>query len=198
MIQLAVLWICWCVLHSLLITEKVNAWLRQRGGCAAGIYRIAYNIFSGITLLPLLWYQYTLPQHQIWSWSGPWRILQILLLLSAAILFYGGKKVYDIKYFLGISQWQSYHHNTPERPLPFTSKGILQHVRHPWYSGGLIFLWASGPLTESTLLVKTIISLYIFAGTLLEEKKLSAELGPVYIDYCKRVPMLVPRIKTGH
>ena len=197
MIVLATVWILWCGLHSLLITEAVNTWLRQRGGLPAGIYRILYNTFSALTLLPILWYQYTLPHHLLLTWSGPWRIVQAILLLGAAVLFYGGSKVYDTRYFLGISQWHSYRHNTPKDPLPFATKGILRHVRHPWYSGGLAFLWGTGSLTDVTLLVKIILTLYLIAGTLLEEKKLRHELGPVYDNYCKQVPMLIPQRRAA-
>jgi len=77
-------------------------------------------------------------------------------------------------------------------PLPFSCNGILQYVRHPWYSGGLAFLWGLGPLTDVTLMVRIILSLYLIIGTLLEERKLIRELDQPYRNYCHQVPMLIP------
>ncbi len=180
------------MLHSLLITGRINEWVRQRGGLLLGAHRLFYVLFSTITLVPVLWYQYSLPQYLIFSFSGPWRILQGMLLLYALIMFYGGKQVYDTDYFLGFSQWRSYRRKQQARPLPFACRGVLRYVRHPWYSGGLAFLWGLGPLTDVTLLVRIILSLYLVIGTLLEERKLVRELGAAYSSYCRRVPMLVP------
>ena len=189
---LALLWICWCILHSLLITGRVNEWIRKKGGFLEGAHRLFYILFSVISLLPVLWYQYSLPQQLIFSWSGPWRILQGVLLTYALVMFYGGKQVYDTDYVLGLSQWRSYRRKLPRQPLPFSCNGILQYVRHPWYSGGLAFLWGLGPLTDVTLMVRIILSLYLIIGTLLEERKLIRELGQPYRNYCHQVPMLIP------
>jgi protein-S-isoprenylcysteine O-methyltransferase Ste14 len=189
---LALLWICWCILHSLLITGRVNEWIRKKGGFLEGAHRLFYILFSVISLLPVLWYQYSLPQQLIFSWSGPWRILQGVLLTYALVMFYGGKQVYDTNYVLGLSQWRNYRRKLPRQPLPFSCNGILQYVRHPWYSGGLAFLWGLGPLTDVTLMVRIILSLYLIIGTLLEERKLIRELDQPYRNYCHQVPMLIP------
>lgn len=192
MTTLGLLWICWCVLHSLLITGRLNEWIQKQGGFLQGSYRILYILFSIITLIPVLWYQYTLSQKLLFSWSGPWRILQVVLLVYAFIMFYGGKQVYDSNYFLGLRQWHNYRQGQETDRLPFTCRGILRYVRHPWYSGGLAFLWGMGPLTDVTLMVRIILSLYLVIGTLLEEQKLVRELGKPYRDYCRQVPMLIP------
>lgn len=189
---LALLWISWCILHSLLITGRLNTWIRRKGGLLLGTYRLGYVLFSLVSLIPILWYQYSLPQQHIFSFTGPWRILQAVLLLYALMMFYTGKKVYDTDYFLGISQWHSYRSNQQPQPVPFACQGVLRYVRHPWYSGGLAFLWGLGPLTDVTMLVRIILSLYLVIGTLLEEQKLNRELGASYQNYCRQVPMLIP------
>ena len=192
MTTLALLWICWCVLHSLLITGTINDWFLRKGGLLLGSYRIVYILISILTLIPVLWYQYSLPQQQLISWSSPWRILQAMLLLYALIMFYGGKQVYDTNYFLGLRQWRNYRRRLKPAHLPFTCRGILRYVRHPWYSGGLAFLWGLGPHTDVTLMVRIILSLYLIIGTLLEERKLVRKLGKPYLHYRQQVPMLIP------
>lgn len=192
MLTLALLWSGWCVLHSLLITHAVHKWFTNKGGAYYGLYRIGFILFSIVTLIPLLYYQHTLPQHLLFSWHGYWRLLQICLLLYGLIMFLAGRRNYDMRFFLGLRQWQDYRRGNPPRSIPFHCSGILQYVRHPWYSGGIAFLWAMGPLTDTGLLAKSILTAYLILGTLLEEQKLRQELGPVYSRYCRQVPMLLP------
>ena len=192
MILLALFWCGWCALHSLLICPGLNRWVRNSGGLVQGGYRLFYVIFSLLSLVPVLWYQFNLEQHIIFSWSGWWRVLQILLLLYAALMFYGGSKVYDGSYFLGIRQWRDYRRGREAKPLPFSSKGMLGYVRHPWYSGSLAFIWAMGLVTDVTFMVRCLLSLYLVIGTLLEEQKLKDQLGEPYRKYCRQVPMLIP------
>ena len=191
MITLALLWIAWCCLHSLLISSPVNQWIRRRGGAWQGGHRLAYVLFSLLSLLPILWYQVSLPQKILFSWHGPWRIIQGLLLGYALVMFAGGKRVYAMDHFLGIRQWRDHRLGKPTE-APFRTDGILRLVRHPWYSGGLALLWAVGPVTDITLVSRLILSIYLVIGTLLEERKLRREIGRPYEEYCRRVPMLFP------
>ncbi|XCN72318.1 MAG: NnrU family protein [Candidatus Electrothrix aestuarii] len=185
-------WLLWCSLHSLLITGKLNDWIKKRGGILQGTYRLFYSLFSLLSLLPLLWYQYSLPQEILFSWSGWLRIPQGLLLGYGLLMFYGGKQVYDVQYLLGIRQWQQYRRGEQPLSLPFTCAGALAYVRHPWYSSGLALLWSLGPITDTNLPPRTILSLYFVIGTLLEERKLLRELGEPYRLYQQQVPMLLP------
>ncbi len=97
-----------------------------------------------------------------------------------------------MSYFLGISQWLQSRRAEAPAPLPFYSGGILGYSRHPWYSGGIAFLWGAGPNSDVALPVKLILSAYLVIGTFLEEKRLQKELGAPYIAYCRTVPMLIP------
>ena len=192
MITLALLWITWCCLHSLLITTSVNNWFKKKGGPYLGLYRLGYILFSILSFVPVLYYQYTLPQQLLFSWEGYRRLIQFVLLLYAVILFWYGKKNYDMNFFLGLTQWRDYQAGKAQQQLPFRCSGILLYVRHPWYSGGIALLWAMGPITDAGLLGKSILTLYLIIGALLEEQKLQNELGTVYRHYCRQVPMLIP------
>ncbi|MCW5201374.1 hypothetical protein VU12_00350 [Desulfobulbus sp. US4] len=185
-------WILWCTLHSLLITGGINERIRKKGGMLLGAYRLLYSLFSVLSLLPLLWYQYSLPQEMIFSWSGWLRLPQGILLAYALVMLYGGNKVYAVDYLVGIRQWRNYRQGEEIPVLPFTCQGALAYVRHPWYSSGLPILWAAGPITDADLPPRIILTLYLIIGTLLEERKLVKELGEPYLRYQKQVPMLIP------
>ena len=190
---LIVLWSGWCAVHSLLITAGVQRWFRQRGGLFSGAYRLGYVCFSVLSLLALLWYTARLPQQQIVLSAGLIAPLQGLLFLYAAIMFVGGLRAYNLSLFLGLRQWRNYRAGQPQSgEPPLCTDGILGLVRHPWYSGGIAFLWSLPGLTDVTLITRTILSVYLVIGTLLEERKLRQSLGPAYKEYCHRVPMLVP------
>ena len=76
--------------------------------------------------------------------------------------------------------------------MPFKTRGILEYVRHPWYTGGILLVWGFGDITDVSLVLKVILSSYFIIGTILEERKLVAEIGEPYREYCQRVPMLIP------
>lgn len=192
MTTLIVLWLLWCILHSLLITRTVSEWFKKKGGPYQGLYRIVYILLSTISLIPVLWYTYSLDQRLLFTWHGLWRLPQILLLLYSAVLFYGGMRIYNTDYFLGLQQWRDYRNRKPGAPRPFCRDGVLRMVRHPWYSGGITLLWSIGPITDMTLISKLILSCYLIIGTLLEERKLKIEFSDEYGKYCREVPMLIP------
>ena len=192
MLLLIVLWTGWCVLHSLLITTSVRRWVEAKSGAWLGLYRLVYVGFSVATLLPLLWYTQTVPQHPLAS--PPWWVygIQAGLLIYALVLFVGGIRAYDLPTFLGTRQWRDYRSGRSAPPQTFQQTGILRFVRHPWYSGGIALLWAVPGLTNATLITRTILSCYLIFGALLEERKLLAMLGEPYRAYCRQVPMLFP------
>jgi protein-S-isoprenylcysteine O-methyltransferase Ste14 len=164
---------------------------RVSGG-NAGIYRIFYILFSIVTLPPVLWYQSSLPQHAIVEPGTVIRLVQGVLLFYGILMFYLGARVYDMRFFLGISQWQNAKKNNKPALLPFHTAGVLAYVRHPWYSGGIAFIWGFGTVTDIYLLTRLILTVYFIIGTVHEERRLVIELGDAYKTYRSEVPMLIP------
>ena len=192
MTLLVVLLILWCMLHSLLITRTLRDWLARKGGIWSGVYRLAYVLFSLATFPPLLWYMNSLPQRKILEPSATVLLVQGILLLYACFMFLAGGRVYDMAHFLGIRQWRQYRGEKEPSEVSFVQAGILRYVRHPWYSGSIALLWSLQPLTDVTLVGRAVLTAYLVLGTLLEERKLRADLGEAYQAYCRKVPMLIP------
>ena len=189
---LIVLWLCWCGLHSLLITGAVQRWVVRRDGAWHGVYRLAYAVISLVTLLPVVWYSRSLPQSTLFDPPLWFRLMQGLLLVLALVLFIGGARAYDLGSFLGLRQWRDYRAGRPAGPPVLCTGGILARVRHPWYGGGLALLWGLPELTDASLVTRVILSLYLIIGAHLEERKLIALHGEPYRDYRRRVPMFFP------
>ena len=99
------------------------------------------------------------------------------------------------KYFLLLSGVRSLFFPTPASELKIN--GIHRFVRHPLYSGtilfviGLFFLFP----TLNNLIAVVLLILYVLIGIAFEEKKLLNEFGKNYEEYISNVPMLIPHFK---
>ena len=189
---LALLWILWCSMHSLLISNFFIARMKDILGKKFAYYRMAFNAFSLLTLIPVVFYIQLLPEEIFFSWPGPWNILKLGMYLASFVLFFGGYRVFDMRYVLGIKQVHEMREGKEMEAIDFSSAGILEYVRHPWYSGAILLVWAFGPISDVSLVTKIILTAYIIIGTFLEERKLIHEIGEQYLEYRKRVPMLIP------
>ena len=124
--------------------------------------------------------------------------MQVSLLLISIGLFLLGGRHYDLKQFLGLKQIEGgkYDKGLTDSGELATS-GILGVIRHPWYLGAILLIWAR-PLDLAAIHVNTVFTIYLIVGTFLEEKKLVLAYGEEYRDYQKRVSMLIPfkRLKS--
>ena len=189
---LAFLWILWCCLHSLLISRSVTSRMKGLLGEKYAYYRLSYNLFSLLTLVPVVIYQSSLQGEMIFSWPWPWKLVKIAMYMAAFILFYGGYRAYDMQYVLGIKQLQEIQEDKTQKAAGFKTDGILQYVRHPWYSAAILLVWAFNTITDVSLVSKMILTAYIVVGTFLEERKLLGEIGKPYELYRQHVSMLIP------
>ena len=189
---LALLWILWCSLHSLLISRFFITKVKETWGLKFAYYRLAFNTFSLLTLIPVVIYQQLISEEVIFPWPGPWNMLKFGMYLGSFVLFYGGYRAFDMRYVLGIKQVHEMREGRKIEAMDFSTAGILEYVRHPWYSGGILLVWAFGPISDVSLVSKIILTAYLIIGTFLEEKKLFDEIGEPYLEYRKRVPRLIP------
>jgi protein-S-isoprenylcysteine O-methyltransferase Ste14 len=90
-------------------------------------------------------------------------------------------------------------------PVPFNpppklvATGPYAHVRNPMLTGVFILLFGLGVLLRSISLVSIFTPLFILLNVwelkAVEERELEKRLGEDYVEYKKRVPMLIPRLK---
>ena len=186
------LWILWCFLHSFLVTTATTIWLRKQLGGKFAFYRILYNLFSLITVLPLFYWQRTIPGPTVVPLSPDLMIFKYIGLISSVIVIAGSFVSFDILEFIGIRQVVSGDQQKEKGPV-IKKHGLYGIVRHPMYLGGIIFFTAS--MTDAQLpqfLGYLILAVYMIIGTVREDNRLSRELGSVYRNYQKEVPMILP------
>jgi protein-S-isoprenylcysteine O-methyltransferase Ste14 len=83
-----------------------------------------------------------------------------------------------------------YRKGRKPRSVAFTVRGPYQWVRHPLYLFMLVMIWSCPNLTTDRLLFNILWSVWIFFGTILEERDLVEQFGGAYRDYQLKVPML--------
>jgi protein-S-isoprenylcysteine O-methyltransferase Ste14 len=189
---LCVLVIAWCVLHSALISVSVTEYLHRRMGPAFRFYRLFYNLVSALTLMPVLFYAASERTEPMFRWDGYLRIIQVVLLGTAAVLFLLGARRYDAGQLLGVRQIRAgISKSGIAHAGELDTSGILGMMRHPWYLAVMLLIWAR-QLDISAILVNVILTFYLIVGACLEERKLVREFGEKYRAYQERVPMLVP------
>ncbi len=191
---LAALWAAYCAAHSALIAIPVTDYLRRVLGPRYRFYRLFFNLFSLLTLVPLILYSDSEQwrSNPVFVWDGYLRFVQWLFIVIALLLLVTGARHYSILQFLGIQQLRvSGSHGAMTSSGEFDSSGVLGVVRHPWYVAVFILLWARD-FDLAKLTISLILSAYLVVGTILEERKLILEFGDRYREYQDRVSMFVP------
>jgi len=189
---LVALWVLWCALHSALIATPVTEYVKARFPKSHRYYRILFNVISVLTLIPVILYSMSISGPLIIRYEGSGRIIQISLFLIAHIFFVAGAKAYDIPQFLGFRQMRGANTcGVLTQDCSLDTSGILGVVRHPWYTGAMIIIWARN-LDMAGLITNLMLTGYFIVGTYLEERKLVAQFGQEYVDYQQRVSKFVP------
>ena len=189
---LALIWLTWCYVHSVLISLTVTGYLKHRLGDRFRYYRVVYNGLALSTLIPVALYAYSIRSEPLFSWEGYWRIGQVLLLAASLFLFVAGGRHYDGLTFLGLRQLRDRSSCTGlTETCELNTRGVLGAVRHPWYAGGLLLIWAQ-KMDPPLFIMSLVLSVYFVIGALLEERKLTRIYGQVYRDYQQEVSMFFP------
>ena len=179
----------WGILHSLLASLASKEFFGKTLGAGfMRLYRLGYNVFSVLSLLPVLWLMWVLSDQPLYSVPAPWKYLMLAGQGIAAFLLLYGVLQTDTLSFIGLRQLAD-----PElKSGMLVTSGLYRFVRHPLYSAGLLFLWLTPALTINQLNVYLSATLYIFVGAYFEERKLLREYGAAYAEYKSVTPMILP------
>ncbi|MFO7662778.1 MAG: isoprenylcysteine carboxylmethyltransferase family protein [Chloroflexota bacterium] len=197
MIELFLALVIWAVVHSLTAGSRTKMFVRGKIGERAyqGTYRLAYNLFSAVTLMPLFYLMMTrIPNAVLWSVPMPYQLVNYGLQITALIGLAISLLQTDIWSFIGLRQFGRYLRGepTPDPPSQFVFGGTYALVRHPLYLFSLIYLWSRPEMTLSSLVLCVWVTLYFWIGSVYEEKRLIQEYGADYEQYKGQVPRLLP------
>jgi len=184
----------WGIVHSILASLETKDWAQHTlGTTVMRYYRFAYNIFSVISFIPILWLMAVLPDQVLYQIPAPWMYLSLAGQLAAAVLLIVGVLQTDTLSFVGLRQL----FEGQDRSEKLVTQGLYRWVRHPLYLAGLLFIWLTPVMSENSLIVAIAATIYIIVGALFEERKLEREFGAQYAQYKSETPMLIPGLNFG-
>ncbi len=197
MIPFLIAFCAWAVVHSLMASNRLKVYLRSRVGIRLynGWYRLFYNLFSAVSLLPvLLLGAAILPDRVIWSLAAPSSVVFFTIQMAALIGLLVTLWQTDFLHFAGLSQLFRYLSGEEEVELPpkLVTGGAYALVRHPLYFFALLLLWFSPTMTGQLLVFNILSTVYFVLGSIHEEGRLVAQFGEAYRNYMQRVPRLIP------
>lgn len=179
------------VQHSLMARQGFKRWWTRFVPVQSerSVYVVAAS--TALIVLFLFWRPI---EGVVWATTGP-------LALILWTLFGMGWLIVLLSTFLlnhfelfGLQQaW--FHHRGREAADPtFRTPLFYRLVRHPLYLGFFIAFWATPVMTLGHLLLAAGMSFYMLVAIQLEERDLIAFFGDKYVEYRRRVGMLLPRI----
>jgi protein-S-isoprenylcysteine O-methyltransferase Ste14 len=184
------------LLHSWLASLQAKALAERWLGVSAQRrwYRLAYNVIALVTFVPVLALPALLPDRTLYTITAPasW-ILRFFQALGAVVVLIAAFQT-GAAHLAGLAQLLD--PASADRAHALTTAGLYHWVRHPIYTGAILFLWATPTLTWNLLAFNLAAALYFAIGAVFEERKLVREFGQAYVDYRRRTPMLVPGIKS--
>lgn len=185
LLGIALAWLAYGAIHSWLAGSSMKQRVQARWPTAYPAYRLGFNLLAVALLVPPLWLTLSHSGDALWFWPR-WITWPVAVLVGLGFLW--SLKWYDGAGFLGLRQWLG--HDGEERESLRISP-LHRHVRHPWYTLGLLLLWTRD-LNVAWLLGAAVITVYVVIGSRLEERKLLERYGSAYARYRTQVPALLP------
>ncbi len=193
---LSLIWGIYFALHSVLASNVVKSYFKSRFPSFYTYYRILYNLIALFLLIPIHLFQKSISPIILFNNGVLVRVLGGGVMLMGMVLGLLAFRNYSGKEFIGLD---FQNNNVGLKRGNLNVSGLNHYVRHPLYFATLLMVWGYFIIwpTLMVLVIACVISVYLVVGTKFEEKKLIAEFGDQYIQYKKRVPMLIPSFTCG-
>lgn len=205
-LQVSLLVLGYALLHSLLASRPAKEFVERTAGVGArnGLYRFGFIVQSVLVTAWAIRRFLKLPDRDLYCvpkpWSWIWRGMQVasLTLLTSAL------HTVEIRRILGLPQLAAFLKGKIPGPEPeaqgpalaedgrIDARGPFRYIRHPDNLPIITLLWSFRRMTVNRLTLACLSTVYAILGSLHEDSRLRARYGQAYIDYTRRVPMLLP------
>jgi methanethiol S-methyltransferase len=178
------------VQHSLMARPFFKRWLTRL--IPESAERSTYVLFSSLALIALFMFWQPLGG-VVWKVTDPvWQAALYTLFAFGWLLVLVATFLINHFDLFGLRQVWLQLLDRPYRSLKFGTPGPYKMVRHPLYLGWLFAFWATPTMTGTHLLFAFMTTAYILVAIQLEERDLVESLGDDYVQYRRKVPMIIP------
>jgi len=180
------------VQHSLMARPFFKRWLTRL--IPESAERSTYVLFSSLALIVMFVFWQPLGG-LVWDVRDPlWQAVLYTLFAFGWLLVLVSTFLINHFDLFGLRQVWLQLLGRPYRPLKFGTPGPYKLVRHPLYLGWLFAFWATPTMTGTHLLFAFMTTAYILVAIQFEERDLVESLGDDYVQYRRKVPMIIPRV----
>ena len=182
--------------HSIMARPAVKKWVTKF--ISPAIERSNFVLLTSLILLFIFW-QWRPVTTVVWKAENP----AVAMILNG-VFFFGWLVVFLSTFMInhfelfGLKQIFDNLKNKQPQPHVLQVNFFYKIVRHPIMSGFIIAFWATPLMTVGHLIFSIATTIYIIVAVkILEEKDLRNYIGKEYEEYQKKVPMLIPFMKSG-
>lgn len=188
---LILLWLLYFVIHSVFASNVVKIRFQELFPSINRFYRAIYVFFSIAGLAVIFLFQSSLPLSHLYGINTLSSSIGLSLASFGILIVIRSFSYYDTAEFLGLRQAKG-----DFEEQGFTKEGILRYVRHPLYSGSMLFLVGYLIFAPNIVNLISVICMvtYFIIGSYFEEKKLIKTFGKEYLIYKSKVPAFIPNI----
>ncbi len=205
--RVALICVLWALVHSLLASRQAKDLARRVAGprYRDGLYRLAYNVQSVITLTWATVAFLRQPDRELYSATPPWSwLFRAGQVVSLGVLFSGIRTI-GLLDFAGLRSLRdliSGRHPRPETEAQgppmgpdgeIAVAGAFRFTRHPGNLGALGFFLFFPRMTANRAVLAALVALYVILGSAHEEYRLGTAYGAPFERYRHKVPFLLPR-----
>ena len=181
--------------HSIMARPAFKKWFTRI--ISPAIERSTFVLLTSLILLLIFW-QWQPLTTVVWKAEN-----EAVAMILTGVFFFGWLIVFLSTFMInhfelfGLKQIFDNLKSKPPQPHVLQVNFFYKIVRHPIMSGFIIAFWATPLMTVGHLIFAIATTIYIIVAVkFLEEKDLRNYIGKEYEEYQKKVPMLIPFMKS--
>ena len=157
------------------------------------IERSIFVLSTSLLLLLMNWQWRPLPEivWQVESTIGR-NLLYAVAFAGWGLVLYATFLINHFDLF-GLRQVWLHFTGRPNTQIKFKETVLYRWLRHPLMLGFIIAFWATPDMTQGHLLFAAVTTAYVLIAIQIEERTLVALHGDDYLQYQRRVSMIIPR-----